>query len=68
MGLHLDRSGSVTRRRILGLAALAASLLAGGSPALGGEFKATYGEVYAQRDSGPLKADVYVPECDGPFP
>jgi acetyl esterase/lipase len=64
----LDRSGSVTGRQVLRLTTLAASLLAGGSPALGVEFKATYGEIYAQRDDGPLKADVYVPEGDGPFP
>jgi acetyl esterase/lipase len=33
-----------------------------------GQFKANYGEVYVKRDSGPLKADVYVPEGTGPFP
>ena len=27
-----------------------------------------YGEVYAERDSGPLKADVYIPQGEGPFP
>ena len=27
-----------------------------------------YGQVYCQRDSGPLKADVYIPQGDGPFP
>jgi acetyl esterase/lipase len=26
------------------------------------------GAVYVQRDSGPLKADIYVPKGDGPFP
>ena len=36
--------------------------------AAAGEFKATYGETYVQRDSGPLKADIYLPQGDGPFP
>jgi len=36
--------------------------------AAAGEFKATYGETYVQRDSGPLKADIYLPEGEGPFP
>ncbi len=31
-------------------------------------FEARYGEVYAERDSGPLKADVYLPKGEGPFP
>lgn len=33
-----------------------------------GEYCASYGEVYVQRDSGPLKADLYIPEGEGPFP
>jgi acetyl esterase/lipase len=33
-----------------------------------GGYKATYGEVYVERDSGPLKADVYAPNGEGPFP
>jgi acetyl esterase/lipase len=28
----------------------------------------SYGQAYVERDSGPLKADVYVPRGDGPFP
>jgi acetyl esterase/lipase len=31
-------------------------------------FDARYAQVYAQRDSGPLKADLYLPHGDGPFP
>ncbi len=31
-------------------------------------FEVSYGEVYADRSSGSLKADVYLPEGDGPFP
>ncbi|QDT70918.1 alpha/beta hydrolase [Lacipirellula limnantheis] len=58
----------MTRRRILSLAILSGSVLVGGFKARGGEFKATYGEIYAQRDDGPLKADVYIPDGDGPFP
>ena len=33
-----------------------------------GEFESHYGEVYVERDSGPLKADLYIPEGKGPFP
>ncbi|MBL9165155.1 MAG: alpha/beta hydrolase [Planctomycetaceae bacterium] len=58
----------MTRRRILSLAILSGSVLVGGFQARGGEFKATYGEIYAQREDGPLKADVYIPDGDGPFP
>ncbi|HEX6963228.1 MAG TPA: alpha/beta hydrolase, partial [Lacipirellula sp.] len=36
--------------------------------AAAGAYQATYGEVYVERDSGPLKADIYVPEGEGPFP
>ena len=56
------------RRRLLGIAVLAAGMLVGDSAARAGKFTATYGEIYAQRDDGPLKADVYVPEGEGPFP
>lgn len=57
--------------RLLGL--LAAPLLAAVScqslpPAAAGQFTASYGETYVQRDSGPLKADVYIPAGEGPFP
>ena len=33
-----------------------------------GAFDASYGEVYVQRDSGALKADIYIPQGAGPFP
>ena len=33
-----------------------------------GEYKSHFGEVYVERDSGPLKADLYIPEGEGPFP
>jgi acetyl esterase/lipase len=39
----------------------------GAAPALH-EYKAAYGETYVQRESGPLKCDVYLPEGAGPFP
>lgn len=55
-------------RQTLGLAMAVASLLATGPIAAGAGFTASYGEVYAERDSGPLKADVYLPEGEGPFP
>lgn len=38
------------------------------APPAANEFTATFGETYVERDSGPLKADVYVPHGDGPFP
>jgi acetyl esterase/lipase len=33
-----------------------------------GEVDVTYGETYVDRESGPLKADIYVPRGEGPFP
>lgn len=54
------------RRLIVALAAALAGFPA--APGAAKEFSATYGEVYAQRESGPLKADVYLPEGAGPFP
>ncbi len=37
-------------------------------PALGAEIEMQFGQVYAEPESGPLKADVYTPRGDGPFP
>jgi acetyl esterase/lipase len=62
-------------RDVTGLGILVLPMLAGfgatasdsAAPALH-EYKAAYGETYAQRESGPLKCDVYEPEGDGPFP
>jgi acetyl esterase/lipase len=50
----------------IGVVALAACIPA--APCRAGKYDVTYGETYAQRDSGPLKADVYVPQGEGPFP
>jgi acetyl esterase/lipase len=47
--------------------ALVAALLSAGA-VLAEEIDVTYGVTYAERDSGPVKADVYVPRGDGPFP
>jgi acetyl esterase/lipase len=47
---------------------LAAAFALAAGAATAAAFKATYGESYVQRDSGPLKADVYTPEGEGPFP
>jgi acetyl esterase/lipase len=58
---------TVTAKNLLILPLLAALAAAGDRVAAGG-FKANYGEVYVQRDSGPLKADIYMPEGEGPFP
>ncbi len=41
---------------------------ASGQPVRAGEFDSHFGQTYVQRDSGPLKADLYVPEGEGPFP
>jgi triacylglycerol lipase len=49
------------------LAAFAATASDSSAPALH-EYKATYGETYVQRESGPLKCDVYTPQGDGQFP
>ena len=32
------------------------------------EIETRYGQVYVERETGPLKADVYLPEGEGPFP
>jgi acetyl esterase/lipase len=34
----------------------------------GGDVAVEYGVAYADREAGPLKADVYLPKGDGPFP
>jgi acetyl esterase/lipase len=51
---------------LLLLAVLAVTIVV--SPAAAEKFVVSYGETYVQRDSGPLKADVYVPHGKGPFP
>lgn len=43
-------------------------LLAEPAPAPAPSVEAQYAQVYAERDSGPLKADVYLPQGPGPFP
>ncbi len=55
-----------TRLSSLGLAVFAGIVSCGA--VWGGEIDMRFGEVYCQRDSGPLKADVYAPQGDGPFP
>jgi acetyl esterase/lipase len=50
------------------LATLTAAALAVPHPATAGEVDVTYGQTYAERDDGPLLADVYVPRGEGPFP
>ncbi len=61
--------------RITPLLALLAGLVGWGGSACGEEagsepapVETRYGEVYVERDSGPLKADVYIPRGEGPFP
>jgi acetyl esterase/lipase len=56
----------ISRRRIALAAALAVT--AGAASVQAGEIDVTYGQTYAERDSGPLLADVYVPRGEGPFP
>jgi acetyl esterase/lipase len=48
--------------------ATALAVLAGAAPVRAGEIDVTYGQTYAERDSGPLLADIYVPRGEGPFP
>ncbi len=53
------------------LLAVLAGIVGRTLPAWGGDADAVetrYGEVYLERESGPLKADVYVPRGKGPFP
>jgi len=40
----------------------------GWGPSFAGEYDTYYGEVYVQRESGPLRADLYLPRGEGPFP
>ena len=42
--------------------------LVGGESATADEVETRFGEVYADRESGSLKADVYLPPGEGPFP
>jgi acetyl esterase/lipase len=48
---------------VIGLAISLAQILADA-----GEVDVTYGQAYVERDSGPLKCDVYVPRGEGQFP
>jgi acetyl esterase/lipase len=50
------------------LSAIALSVCVAAAPASAGEVDVTYGQTYLERDSGPLKADVYIPRGEGPFP
>jgi acetyl esterase/lipase len=38
------------------------------SPAENGDFEAKYGETYVERETGPLKADLYIPKSTGLHP
>ncbi len=53
-------------RRMAVFLALTVCILA--APAAAGEVDVTYGQSYVDRDGVSLKADVYVPRGDGPFP
>ncbi len=44
------------------------SVCGGWSTLRAGEFEAHYGVDYVERDSGPLKADTYIPKDPGPHP
>lgn len=56
----------VSFRQFAGAFALFGCL--GAATAFAGEVDVTYGQTYVERDSGPVKADVYVPRGEGPFP
>jgi len=49
---------------LLGMSAVYALWL----PVFAGDIEMTFGEVYVERESGPLAADLYVPGEDGLFP
>ena len=55
-------------RRLTALLVAAAVGCWSAKTAPAGEFDAAYGQVYVERESGPLKADVYTPQGQGPFP
>lgn len=50
------------------LSALALVVGIAAAPVSAGEVDVSYGQTYVERDSGPMKADVYVPRGEGPFP
>jgi acetyl esterase/lipase len=56
--------------QVLGLLAVGVGILRATPPAALAEeaYDAVPDQVYVERPSGPLKADVYVPHGDGPFP
>lgn len=56
--------------RTIGLALLTTGAIAMGGAAVAVESTVDIvtGVAYAERDSGPLKADVYIPKGEGPFP
>ena len=59
------------RSKELTLALVVLAAIAGRETAHAAEESAIetrYGQVYVERESGPLKADVYVPQGEGPFP
>ncbi len=61
----------MTRTKKIMLLPLLACFASCQTPASGAEsdsVETRYGEVYVERDSGSLKADVYVPKGKGPFP
>ena len=47
---------------------LLVSLVGLGSVQAGEEIETRFGKVYVKRESGPMKADIYLPAGDGPFP
>jgi acetyl esterase/lipase len=50
------------------LSALALTVGIAAAPISAGEVEVSYGQTYVEHDSGPMKADVYVPKGEGPFP
>ncbi len=62
----------MTRSKLLTLLLALFTGMAGWEPPAWGKeaesFETRYGEVYVERDSGSLKADVYMPKGKGPFP
>lgn len=51
---------------ILTVSAIGTVVAGEASPSATGEFDAKYGQVYLERETGPLKADLYIPRDAGP--
>jgi len=58
----------VISKRLLGIVLGFGLTLSAWASAQASEYDSHFGEVYTERESGPLKADLYVPRGEGPHP